>query len=52
MAPIWEKFLHNSKMGDIRLKYEKGVDSIEGEYGSYLGKKLHILNFLLFIKTL
>ena len=29
MASIWEKFLHNSKLGDIRLKDRKGVDSIE-----------------------
>ena len=46
------KIFTASKLGDIRLKYRKGVDTIEREYGSYLGKKLHILNFLLFIKTL
>lgn len=45
MASIWEKFLHNIKLGDIRLKYRKGVDTIEKEYGSCLGKKLHILTF-------
>ena len=39
------KIFTASKLGDIRLKYRKGVDSIEREYGSCLGKKLHILTF-------
>ena len=32
------KIFTASKLGDIRLKYRKGVDTIEREYGLHRGK--------------